>query len=285
MEPCNEFAVKDYFLRLLYESVRVAPMEYVVAMRDLDRIKTTEYQLLPWLKGRVMYWVFAQYNNHYYSVLIDKSALTRDFGAVQYNKVQMFKFKMKYPSFLKDRYILEGFCTLPFHFHLYTIHSGRDFTANQSAYPAFMSHLAPLPSLLEYVADMPNNSNGVIFFAKDMFYTYAVLPSTQYDKGDAMQTQEVTLYVKAHLEFPDVYYLHCEEKGEVAPMEHLAFVESMDKSLYLQKLFAQCKEFIMRATYNFRFRRWMLVAPVDVPLHAHELSSRATVEQIENSIF
>jgi hypothetical protein len=196
-----------------------------------------------------------------------------------YNRINVYRFKLKYPSFLKDLYIFEGYCTLPFHFHIYNIHVGQ---LRQNKFPSYMSVLQPIDSFLSFVSNMPNGCNGALIqCGKEAQYQYAIVQSIE----SPLHTATVQLLVTAHSELPDVFYLKCQQNGAYHDIPTFAYIDTMDRSLYLQQLFANTDSFVMKCAYNFKFQRWQPLEPLDLERAPASLSPLADLEAIMHSAF
>lgn len=280
MELCTEFLVKDYFLRLLYDRVSCVGESVVETAADLDVLRKGEVVAYPWVRGRGMYWVFSQFNNHYYSILIDKAGLPAEFAVESYNRIKLYRFTQKYPSCLRDLFVLEGYCTMPFRFQAHTVHAGR--LPHDLRFPV-LSLLEPVPSILAFVADVPSHCSGLMLRCGARQYHYALLPGAQ--DARRWKSPEVFLLATAHADLPDVYYLQCAAQGSLQDVGTFAYIDSMERSLRLQKTFEHTKRFVVRCTYDCRFERWSLLEPVDRPLEPSSLSDAAYLQRIVNSTF
>lgn len=283
MEVCKEFLVKDYFLRLLYERLAVVADSVVETAADLELLRSENVVAYPWVRGRSMYWMFAQFNNHYYSMLVDKASLPAEFAVESYNRIQVYRFAQKYPSYLRDLFIFEGYCTMPFHFHAHTVHEGR--LPKDLRFPV-LSLLEPVSSILSFVSDVPSNCTGLFLRCSSRQFQYALLPGVR----ATWKSPEVLLLATAHAELPDVYYLQCrrgDAPGDCSLQDvgTFAYVDSLERSLRLQKSFEHKKRSVVRCEYNCRFERWSLVEPVDLPLEAEHLTPASELDRIVHSTF
>lgn len=281
MEPYNEFLVKDYFLRLLYDTLGRVGDAAVESAADLEALRAGPVEAFPWVRGRGMFWMFSQFQNHYYSLLVDKAGLPATFAVESYNRVKVYRFTQKYPGCFRDLFLLEGYCTMPFHFHAHTVHLGR--LPRDLRFPA-LSLLEPVPSVLAFVDDVPSHCCGLLLRVggrEPRQFHYALRPG---DRA-GWTSPEVLLLATAHADLPDVYYLQCRQADALQDLPTFAYVDSLERSLRLQRLFEHTKQHVVRCTYHPRFERWTILEPVDRPREPASLTPASELEKIVNSTF